>query len=136
MLWPRWHTLLHQGYGYPVLNFQAPLWYVLTALASYVASDLSAAMKAVLFLACLLYAAGMYLWARTILGRFGAIVAAAAYAFAAFRFRELYFLGGYPQFLAWALYPIVLYFFLELARRPTAGRGWCGRGRGSAPSLR
>ncbi len=122
VFWPRCPTLFHQGYGYPVLNFQAPLLYVLTVLASYVTSDLTVALKVGLVFACLLYPVGMYLWARAILGRLGAIVAATAYTFAAFRFRELYFLGGYPQFLAWSLYPLVFFFFLELARRPSAGR--------------
>ena len=38
-----------------------------------------------------------------------------AYAFATIRFRELYFIGGYGQFLAWALYPWVLFSFRQLA---------------------
>ena len=121
VFWPRWDTLLYQGYGYPLFNFYAPLLYLASVLASYAAGSVEAGLKVALAVACLAYAAGMYLWARDILGPHGAIVAAAAYAFAAFRFRELYFLGGYAQFLAWALYPWILFFFYRLAARRQAG---------------
>ena len=59
------------------------------------------------------------LGARDIFGRAAGILAAAAYAFATFRFRELYVEGNYAQFLAWALYPFAFYFFRCLAARPT-----------------
>jgi hypothetical protein len=120
-LWPRWQTLAFQGYGYPVLSFQAPLLYFLTAALSYVTPGLLVAFKGVVLAACLLYGIGMYLWARDVLGRRGAVLASAAYVFAAFRFRELYFVGGYSQFLAFGLYPLVLYFYHWLAMRPSRG---------------
>jgi uncharacterized membrane protein len=122
VLWPRWHTLLYQGYGYPALSFSAPLLYALSALLSFITPSLPVALKGALLLACLAYAVGMYLWVRDILGIHAAIVASAAYTFATFRFRELYFLGGYAQFLAWSLYPWVLFFYHRLAIRPTRGR--------------
>jgi hypothetical protein len=118
-LWPRWQTLAFQGYGYPVLSYQAPLLYFLTAALSYVTPGLLVAYKGVMLLACLLYGVGMYLWTRDLLGPRGAVLASAAYVFATFRFRELYFVGGYSQFLAFGLYPLVLYFFQRLAARPS-----------------
>ena len=121
VFWPRWDTLLYQGYGYPLFNFYAPLLYLASVLASYVAGNVEAGLKIVLVLACVGYATGMYLWAKDILGPHGAIVVAATYVFAAFRFRELYFLGGYAQFLAWALYPWILFFFFRLAVRRQPG---------------
>ena len=120
-LWPRWHTLAFQGYGYPVLSYQAPLLYFLTAALSYVTPGLMVAYKGVMLLACLLYGVGMYLWTRDLLGPRGAVLASAAYVFATFRFRELYFVGGYSQFLAFGLYPLVLYFFKRLAATPSRG---------------
>jgi hypothetical protein len=120
-LWPRWQTLAFQGYGYPVLSFQAPLLYFLTAALSYVTPGLMVAYKGVMLLTCLLYGIGMYLWTRDLLGPRGAVLASAAYVFATFRFRELYFVGGYSQFLAFGLYPLVLYFFRRLAARPSRG---------------
>jgi hypothetical protein len=120
-LWPRWQTLAFQGYGYPVFNYQAPLLYFLTAALSYIAPGLEVAYKGVMLVACLLYGVGMYLWTRDLLGSRGAVLASAAYVFATFRFRELYFVGGYSQFLAFGLYPWVLYFARKLAATPSRG---------------
>ncbi len=120
VLWPRWSTLLFQGYGYPALNFTPPLPYVLAALASTILPGVLAGFKLVLLAACLSYPAGMYLWAREALSSApAALVAAAAYSFATIRFRELYFVGGTTQFLAWSLYPWALVAFLRLAKRPS-----------------
>lgn len=118
VLWPRWHTLLYHGYGYPLFNFYAPLLYITTSTFNLILPDLLTAFKAVLFLISLNYSLGMYLWAKDIVGREGAIVASAAYTFATYRFRELYFQGNYAQFLAWSLYPWVLFFFRLLWENP------------------
>lgn len=120
-LWPRWSTLLFQGYGYPALSFNGPLPYLVAGLASFVLPSVLAGFKFMLLLACVSYATGMYLWAREVLGPLPGLVAAAAYTFATIRFRELYFVGGAAQFLAWGLYPWVLYGFLRLAKAPTRG---------------
>ena len=118
ILWPRWSTLLYQGYGYPVLHFNPPLLYGATALLSYLTASVLTAFKAVLLLACLSYALSMYTWARDVLGSEGGMVAAVAYTFAIFRFRELYFQGNYQQFLSWSIYPWALFFFHRLAKEP------------------
>ena len=116
--WPRWHTLLHQGYGYPLMNFTPPLQYALVALLSLITPNFLVAFKGILLLACLNYTVGMYHWARPPLGPTGALIAAVAYTFAPYRFRELYFQGNYGQFLAWSLYPWILYFFQRLIQAP------------------
>ncbi|MCX7669946.1 MAG: 6-pyruvoyl-tetrahydropterin synthase-related protein [Anaerolineae bacterium] len=122
VFWPRWHTMLYTGYGYPLFNFYAPLLYVVTGAASLIFPTFLDAFKAILVLIGIGYACGMYLWAKDILGRPAALVAATAYAFATFRFRELYVQGNYAQFLAWSLYPWILFFFHRLTRQPTPGR--------------
>ena len=121
VMWPRWHTLLYQGYGYPALSFNGPFFYSVAAFLSTLAADVLTGYKIAVLFSCLAYATGMYLWAREVLGRAAAIVAAAAYTFATIRFRELYFIGGYGQFMAWSLYPWILFFWLRLARRPSRG---------------
>ncbi len=114
LFWPRWHTALYQGYGYPLFNFYAPLLYILGGLFSFVLPSAQESLKAVLLLACLAYPLGMYLWARDILARVAAVVAAAAFTFAAYRFRELFIQGNYAQFIAWALFPWILFFWRRL----------------------
>lgn len=119
VLLPRWQTILYQGYGYPVLSFNPPLLYAATALLSLLTASILTAFKAVILLACLSYALSMYLWAQDGVGKEGALVAAVAYTFATWRFRELFYQGNYQQFLAWSLYPWVLFFFHRLAWRPS-----------------
>jgi uncharacterized membrane protein len=119
VFWPRWHTLLYRGYGYTALSFNAPLLYFSTALLSYITPTIQAAFKVVILAGCILYPLGMYLWAKDVLGSRAAIVAAAAYAFATFRFRELYFLGGMAQFLSWSLFPLSFFLFRRLAPSPS-----------------
>ncbi|MDQ4077362.1 MAG: 6-pyruvoyl-tetrahydropterin synthase-related protein, partial [Chloroflexota bacterium] len=119
IFWPRWHTLLYQGYGYPLPNFTPPVLYLLSSAFSFGTEHILPAFKGALFVACLSYLLGMYVWARDILGRAAALVAAVAYGFATYRFRELYFQGNYAQFLAWSLFPWVLFFFYRLSVRPS-----------------
>ena len=118
--WPRWDTTLYHGWGYPLFNFYAPLWYIITSLSSHLLPSVLLAYKLTLLIACIAYPAGMYFWAKGPLGRIGALVAATAYAFATYRFRALYFQGNYAQFLAWSLYPWVLFCYRSLAARPSA----------------
>lgn len=116
--WPRWHTLLYQGYGYPLFNFYAPLLYVVSSAFSFVAQNATVGLKIALLLTCIAYPLGAWLWARDVYGRVGAVVAAAAYAFAAFRFRELFIQGNYAQFAAWAIYPWLFFTWRRLAVAP------------------
>ncbi len=118
--WPRWDTTLYHGWGYPLFNFYAPLWYIVTFVISHLLPSVLVAHKATLLIACIAYPVGMYFWAKDPLGRVGALAAAAAYAFATYRFHALYFQGNYAQFLAWALYPWVLFCYQRLACRPSA----------------
>jgi 6-pyruvoyl-tetrahydropterin synthase related domain len=119
VFWPRWHTLLFHGYGYTALSFNAPLLYFSTALISFITPTIQVAFKTVILIACILYPVGMYLWAKDSFGSRAAIVAAAAYTFATFRFRELYFLGGMAQYLSWSLFPLPFFFFRRLAPSPS-----------------
>jgi hypothetical protein len=57
----------------------------------------------------------MYLFAREVLGAKPALLAAAAYVYTPFRFRETLIYGGnYPQILAMALYPWILWAFYKI----------------------
>ena len=105
--WPRWHTLLARGYGYPLFTFAPPLFYAAGAALQALFSPVWA-LKILIVMACLAYAFGMYNWAREHLSADAAFVAAAAYVLAPYRFRELYVQGNYPQFLAWSLFPWVV----------------------------
>jgi hypothetical protein len=109
-LWPRWSPYLHQGFGYPIHNFYSPGLHVLGALAILLLRlDPVAVLKLLQIVATLLYPLGAYLFARTLTGRAGALVAAAAYTYAPFRFHELWVQANLSQFAAMALLPFLLY---------------------------
>lgn len=113
--YPRWAPNLAFGYGYPIFNFAPPLPYFTAQLFHALGADLETAIKLLAVLCFLLYGLGMYLFAREVLGAKAALLAAAAYVYTPFRFRETLIYGGnYPQILAMALYPWILWAFHQI----------------------
>jgi 4-amino-4-deoxy-L-arabinose transferase-like glycosyltransferase len=109
---PRWAPTLAFGYGYPLFNFAPPLPYFIAELFHVLGADFETAIRLLAVLCFLLYGLGMYLFAREVLGAKPALLAAAAYVYTPFRFREALIYGGnYPQILAMALYPWILWAF-------------------------
>ncbi len=119
--YPRWAPDLFLGYGYPIFNFYAPLLYYLAEVLHVLGLSFVGAIKAVQVGAFLVYGLGMYVFAREIMGRKPALLAAAAYVYAPYRFKEAFVQGNYPQFLALALLPLVFWAFHKIIalRRPT-----------------
>ncbi len=113
--YPRWAPNLAFGYGYPIFHFAPPLPYFIAQLFHVLGADLETAIKLLAVLCFLLYGLGMYLFAREVLGAQAALLAAAAYVYTPFRFREALIYGGnYPQILAMALYPWILWAFHKM----------------------
>jgi hypothetical protein len=113
--YPRWAPTLAFGYGYPLFNFAPPLPYFIAELFHVLGADFEMAIKLLAVLCFLLYGLGMYLFARGVLGAKPALLAAAAYVYTPFRFREALIYGGnYPQILAMALYPWILWAFHKI----------------------
>ncbi|RME74793.1 MAG: hypothetical protein D6784_09280 [Chloroflexi bacterium] len=119
---PRWSANLGFGYGYPLFIFAPPLPYWLAILFHSLGLTLESAFKALIILIILLYAIGMYLFARDLFGRVdAALTAAATYAFAPFALREALLVGGnIPQYLAIGLFPWTLWAVTRAAR----ARSW------------
>jgi len=114
VFYPRWAPDLFLGYGYPIFNFYAPLLYYLAEVLHVVGLSFEGAIKAIQIGAFLLYGLGMYVFAREIVGRKPALLAAAAYAYVPYRFKEAFVQGDYPQFLALALLPLVFWAFYQI----------------------
>jgi len=116
--YPRWAPNLAFGYGYPLFHFAPPLPYFIAQFLHTLGADLETALKLLAVLCFLLCGLGMYLFAREVLGAKGALLAAAAYVYTPFRFREALIYGGnYPQILAVALYPWTLWAFHKIIAR-------------------
>jgi hypothetical protein len=118
---PRWASNFVFGYGYPLFVFAPPLPYLLGLAFHSLGFTFEAALKALIILTILLYAIGMYLLARDVLGSVEAgLVAATAYAFAPFALREALLYGGnVPQLLAIGLFPWTLWAMTRAAYPPS-----------------
>jgi hypothetical protein len=119
--YPRWAPDFAQGLGYPIFNFYSPLSYYLMVGLNALGLSYVAAFKALqglIFLAC---GVGMYWFARDLLGTRGAILAAAAYVYAPYRFADAYVRGDVAESLALAFLPLVLWSFRNLVRDRSLG---------------
>lgn len=112
--YPRWAPNLFLGYGYPIFNFYAPLLYYLAEVLHVLGFSFQGAIKVIQVGTFPLYGLGMYVFAREIVGRKSALLAAAAYAYVPYRFKEAFVQGDYPQFLALALLPLVFWAFYKI----------------------
>ncbi len=121
-LYPRWAPDFVQGLGYPVFNFYAPLLSYLLVALHWLGLTFVDALKAGIALALLASGIGTYLFSCDLLGRRGALLAAAAYVYAPFQLMEAYVRADVPEQLALAWLPFVLLSFRSLVEAPSAGR--------------
>lgn len=113
---PRWASNLNWGYGHPILMFLYP-W------PSYVASvfhamgftfvDSTKLVFAAAFAASLL---AMYIWLSAAWGKAAGVAGAVLYAFAPYRFVDLYVRGAIGEHMAFVFPPVVCLGLLLLAR--------------------
>ncbi len=122
-LWPRWTPYLHLGYGYPIHNFYAPGVHVIGGIIYLITHiDPVLILKFIQIAASLLYPIGAYRFARVFAGKPGALVAAAAYTYAPFRFHELWVQTNLSQFCAMALLPWLFWAIAISAQKRNRGR--------------
>jgi hypothetical protein len=106
---PRWLPNLGFGYGYPLLNYYAPLAYYLALPFMALGSAPILAIKIVYMLGFFGASFGMYTLGRPFLGRAGAVLAAAAYTYLPYHLADAYVRGALPEFLSFALIPFILW---------------------------
>ncbi|HVA25510.1 MAG TPA: 6-pyruvoyl-tetrahydropterin synthase-related protein, partial [Chloroflexota bacterium] len=105
MLYPRWASDLLAGYGYPIFIFYAPFLYYLSEAFHLVGLGFADALKAAVGAGMAASVLGMYVFGRELWGRWGGLVAAAAYLYAPYRLVNTYLDGELAQTLAWAWLP-------------------------------
>jgi len=118
--YPRWAPDLFLGYGYPIFNFYAPLLYYLAEVLHVLGFSFQGAIKVIQIGTFLLYGLGMYVFAREIMGRKPALLAAVAHVYVPYRFKEAFVQGDYPQFLALTFLPLIFWAFYKIivTRKP------------------
>ncbi|MDA8216997.1 MAG: hypothetical protein M0Z94_05200, partial [Dehalococcoidales bacterium] len=122
VLYPRWAPDFNQGLGYPLFNFYAPLTYYLLVGLHWLGLGFGAALKALFALGFLAFGVGMYVYARDLVGRAGALVTAAAYVYVPYHFTEAYIRADAAEFLALAFLPPLLWAFRRLLAKPSLSR--------------
>lgn len=108
----RWAGSLNFKCGVPIFNFFYPLIYYLVVFINYLSSDgVIESLKHIYFSTFLLGPPFFYLWlkneTKSAMAAFGG---AFLYLFVPYRF-SLIFVRGSPEFLSYAILPIVLYFY-------------------------
>ncbi len=113
---PRWASNLNWGYGHPILMFLYPL-------PSYVASFFHAvgfsfvdSTKLVFAVAYVASALTMYIWAAAAWSTGAGIAASVLYAFAPYRFVDLYVRGAIGEHMAFVFPPLICYGLVILSR--------------------
>ena len=121
-LWPRWSPNLHFGFGYPIGNFYAPGWHIAGALLVIAGVYPVTVVLLAQAVGVMLYPLGGYLFGRQIGGKAGALFAAAIFAYAPFRFYELFEQGNISQLIAMGLMPWALWAIGRCARQADSRR--------------
>ncbi len=107
----RWAGSLNYFCGVPIYNFFYPLIYYLIILINFFSQDITIALKIINFASLLVGTLFFYFWMKVETKKnTPAIGGALLYLYAPYRF-SLIFVRGSPEYLAYAILPVVLYFY-------------------------
>ncbi len=107
----RWAGSLNYFCGAPIYNFFYPLIYYLVVLINFFTKNVILTLKIIDFASLLLGTVFFYLWIKSETKKeLSAIGGALTYLYAPYRF-SLIFVRGSPEYLAYAILPVVLYLF-------------------------
>ena len=111
VLLPQWAETFYYGYGSPVFHYYASMTYYLTSVLMLLFSlNAADSLRALTVLSMLLAGGGMYLFVRDQAGKLPGIIAALVYVYSPYIvFTEPYARGAYPELLALAWFPLVMW---------------------------
>ncbi len=116
ILLPRWAPDLSRGTGQPLFLFNPPLLYYLAEIPHLLGMSAPASLNLICCLTIFISALGMFCLARYLLGAWPGVVAAVAYVYAPYFLVNLLVRQALAEFLAFALYPLILYGLVRHAR--------------------
>ncbi len=117
-----WSEGFFLGNGSPILRFNGSLTYYLTSILHLLFKlGASEALRLLLLLSLLMCSGGMYLFCKRRSGRLGALIAGLVYVYSPYlMYTEAYARGAYPELLAFALFPLLLWRIDALRDKPNA----------------
>jgi hypothetical protein len=107
----RWLPDINLGYGYPLLNFYAPLFSYLSAGIFFLVQNYILAVNLLLILGFILSGWVMYLFARDFWGRSGGLLSAVAYLLVPYHSCEVYRRAANAEFLTFIFVPLIAWRF-------------------------
>lgn len=126
-LWPRWSPDFAFGYGYPLFNLYAPLAFYVAELFHLMGLSFVGAVKAVYVLATIVGGIAMCGFLTQLMGSSAGVLGAVLYMWAPFHLLEIYVRSAFPEYVALALLPIVIWVFTSLVQHPSGTRlAWAG----------
>jgi hypothetical protein len=117
VFYPRWFPQSAFGYGHPVLNYYSPLTYYVAQFFHMLGAGYILSLKLTFAAGLLLSAAFMYSYAREILGRFPAIIAAGVYTYFPYHLADTYLRGALGEAFAFVFLPLCLWAMHGLVTR-------------------
>ena len=120
VLYPRWFPQFAFGYGHPVLNYYSPLTYYVAQFFHLLGAGYILSLKLTFAAGYMLSAVLMYLYAREVLGRFPALVAAGVYTYFPYHLADTYLRGALAEAFAFVFLPLCLWAMFRLMTRERA----------------
>lgn len=113
---PRWAPLLNWGYGHPILMFLYPLPSYIASVFHALGFNLVDSVKIVFGLSFILSGLAMYVFVKSMFGRYAGFTAGILYMFAPYRFVDLYVRGAIGEHVAFIFPPLVCYFLYQASK--------------------
>jgi len=113
----RWASDVNYGYGYPMFNFYMPFFYLFSVGISLFTHDVILGINLSCVFFWIISGVGMYILAKEFWGPAGGFVSAIAYLYAPYHIQDLYVRGAFPEFSAFAYFPIILFAFFKLNQK-------------------
>lgn len=117
-IFPRWSQHLNYGYGHPIFMFLYPLPSYFTALFHAFGFSIIASVKLVMSVSFVLAGLGAWLWFKELFGAWPAVIGAAVFQLAPYRFVNLYVRNAFGENTATAFVPLVFWLFTRLIKQP------------------
>jgi hypothetical protein len=113
----RWAARLNYSFGYPVFNFLYPLSLYFGEFFHLLGFSFVWSIKLVFIFSFLFSALVMYLFAREFWGDPGGLISAIFYAYAPYRFLDVYVRGSIGEAVSFIFVPLVFWMIYKLSQR-------------------